>query len=96
MIISRGYNLSFYHDPDPYVEQTWSGYKQLIGIIYVEDLILDERVRSTVYREKRKNIYIRVVPDIQPFLYPVYGRISGSIYRISGRMSGWPDNRISG
>ena len=31
----------------------------------------------------------RVAPDIRPFLYPVSGRISGFVCRISG----WPDIR---
>ena len=31
-------------------------------------------------------------PDIRPFLYPVSGRISGFVCRISG----WTDSRISG
>ena len=40
----------------------------------------------------RGNVNTRLVPDIRSFLYPVSGRISGFICRISG----WPDNRISG
>ena len=45
--------------------------------------------------DKRNNVrYILGLhrPDIRPFLYPVSGRISGFVCRISG----WPDSRISG